>query len=114
MLTNLTHLKHARTGRFSSWDTEGRNSDWWMFQPGESRVLADIKGPGCITHIWMTQRNHYRECLLRITWDNAEKPSVLVPLGDFFCLGHGLVNSFQSFLFSASTNQNNQFNQGCA
>jgi hypothetical protein len=62
----------------------------------------------------MTQGNHYRECLLRITWDNAERPSVLVPLGDFFCLGHSLVNSFQSFLFSASTYANNRFEQGCA
>jgi len=114
MYADLTSLKKARTGRFSSWDTEGRNADAWRIQPGETRVLADIKGPGCITHIWMTQWNHYRECLLKITWDNAEKPSVLVPLGDFFCLGHGIVNSFQSFLFSASTRENNQFNRGCA
>ena len=94
--------------------TRGRNQDCWSFEPGETRVLADIRGPGCITHIWMTQPNHYRECLLRITWDNARHPSVLVPLGDFFCLGHGIVNSFQSLLFTASTNQNNQFNSGCA
>lgn len=114
MLSHLTHLKQSRTGRFSSWDQTGRNADAWQIQPGETRVLADIRGPGCIMHIWMTQQKHYRECLLKITWDHAEKPSVLVPLGDFFCLGHGLVNSFQSFLFSASTPWNNQFNQGCA
>ena len=111
---DLASLKKARTGRFSSWDISGRNADSWQIQPGETRVLADIQGPGCITHIWMTQGNHYRECLLRITWDDAAQPSVLVPLGDFFCLGHGMVNSFQSFLFTASTNGNNQFNQGCA
>ena len=62
MYADLTSLKKARTGRFSSWDTEGRNADAWRIQPGETRVLADIKGPGCITHIWMTQWNHYREC----------------------------------------------------
>jgi hypothetical protein len=62
----------------------------------------------------MTQRTGYRQCLLRITWDNAARPSVLVPLGDFFGLGHGIVNSYQSLLFSASTASNNQFNQGCA
>ena len=83
-------------------------------EAGESRILADINGPGAITHIWMTQANHYRECLLKITWDNAKQPSILVPLGDFFCLGHGIVNSFQSLLFTASTSKNNQFNQGCA
>jgi hypothetical protein len=40
----------------------------------------------------MTQGNHYRECLLKITFDDAAQPSVLCPLGDFFCLGHGIVN----------------------
>jgi hypothetical protein len=109
----LALLKHYHTGRCSSWDVSGRNSDAWTIQPGETRVLADIQGPGCITHIWMTQYNHYRECLLRFTWDNALHASVEVPLGDFFCLGHNMVNSFQSYLFTASTENNNRFNQGC-
>ncbi len=103
-----------KTGRVSSWDTSGRNSDHWIIQPGERRVLAEIDGPGCITHIWMTQREHYRECLLLFTWDDAAEPSIAVPLGDFFCLGNSLVNSFQSALFTASTPRNHQFNQGCA
>ena len=114
LLHNLTRIRSAHTGRASSWDTSGRNSDAWMIAPGETRVLADIKGPGCITHLWMTQGNHYRECLLKITWDNARSPSVLCPLGDFFGLGHGIVNSYQSQLFTASTRANNRFNQGCA
>jgi hypothetical protein len=114
MLGNLAQMTNGRTARLSSWDTSGRNGDAWSIEPGETRVLADIKGPGCITHIWMTQSNHYRECLLRFTWDDAKKPSVVVPLGDFFCLGHGIVNSFQSMLFSGSTAQNNAFNAGCA
>ena len=114
MLGELAKLKKAKTGRFSSWDKTGRNNDAWLIKPGQSSVLADIKGPGCITHIWMTQPNHYRECLLKITWDYAKFPSVLCPLGDFFGLGHGIVNSYQSLLFSASTLFNNQFNQGCA
>lgn len=103
-----------KTGRVSSWDTSGRNADHWIIQPGERRVLADIEGPGCITHIWLTQREHYRECLLLFTWDDAAGPSIAVPLGDFFCLGNSLVNSFQSALFTASTAHNHQFNQGCA
>ncbi|MCA1808546.1 MAG: glycoside hydrolase family 172 protein [Kiritimatiellia bacterium] len=115
-MKQLTKLSDSKTGRFSSWDTSGRNGDAWRIEPGETKVLADIKGPGAITHVWMTQRNHYRECLLKITWDNAEKPSVFVPLGDFFGLGHGIVNSYQSLLFSASCKPEsvNQFNQGCA
>lgn len=114
MLNELYKFKKAKTRRISSWDTSGKNADWWPIEPGESRVIADIKGPGKITHIWMTTGNHYRELLIKITWDNAKKPSVLVPYGDFFCLGHGIVNSFQNFLFSASTAQNNKFNAGCA
>jgi len=113
-LDNLAVIRPGRSGRTSSWDTTGRNGDAWSIEPGETRVLADIDGPGMITHIWMTQGNHYRECLLKITWDNARYPSVLCPLGDFFGLGHGIVNSYQSLLFSASTRSNNQFNSGCA
>ncbi len=114
MLYELPYIRNRKTGRFSSWDTAGRNKDFWIIPPGESRVLADIKGPACITHIWMTQERHYRELLLKITWDDMSYPSILCPLGDFFCLGHGIVNSFQSSLFSASTSWNNQFDQGCA
>ena len=114
MQPDISSISTARSGRASSWDTTGRNSDAWTIPAGESRVLADISGPGVITHIWMTQRNHYRDCLLKITWDNAQHPSVLVPLGDFFGLGSGIVNSYQSQLFTASTRWNNQFEIGCA
>ena len=113
-LKQLAAITSGKTGRASSWDVTGRNNDAWTLEPGERRVLADIDGPGTITHLWMTQPNHYRECLLLCTWDNAERPSVVCPLGDFFGLGHGIVNSYQSLLFSASTRENNRFNRGCA
>ena len=114
MVHELSRIKNRKTGRFSSWDTSGGNADFWMIEPGSARILADIQGPGQITHIWMTQPDHYRECLLRITWENAKRPSILCPLGDFFGLGHGLVTSYQSLLFSASTQSPYQFNKGCA
>ncbi len=114
MFSNLTTLRNRKTGRSSSWDRSGRNADLWFIPPGEAVVLADIAGPAQITHIWMTQLDHYRECLLKITYDDAPFPSLLVPLGDFFCLGHGMVNSFQSALFSASTHFPYQFNKPCA
>ena len=113
-LHDLPHLRSRKTGRCSSWDTTGGNRDRWTIPPGESAVLADITGPAQITHIWMTQAAHYRECLLKITYDDADFPSVLVPLGDFFCLGHGMVNSFQSALFTASTSFPYQFDKPCA
>jgi hypothetical protein len=114
MSFEIARIYNRRTGRASSWDTSGRNKDAWSIPPGSSAVLADIKGPACITHIWMTQPGHYRECLLKITYDGAAHPSVLCPLGDFFCLGHGIVNSYQSLLFSASTHFPYQFNKGAA
>ena len=114
LLASLTRFKKARSLRASSWDTSGRNGDAWRIEAGETKVLADIKGPGCINHIWMTQGAGYRDVLIRIFWDDEENPSVLCPLGDFFGLGHEIVNSYQSFLFSASTRGNNQRNTGCA
>lgn len=115
-MMELARLRNRTTKRFSSWEVGGHNGDAWSIEPGESRVLVDIqtRNGGCITHIWMTQQKHYRECLLKITFDDAKYPSVLVPLGDFFGLGHGMVNSYQSQLFTASTRFNFQFNQGCA
>jgi hypothetical protein len=114
LLASLTRAKKARSLRASSWDTSGRNADAWRINAGETKVLADIKGPGCINHIWMTQGRGYRNVLIRMFWDDEENPSVLCPLGDFFGLGHEIVNSYQSFLFSASTRGNNHRNTGCA
>lgn len=54
-------------------------------------TLADIKGPGMITHIWITAiPASYRDCILRFYWDGEKQPSVEVPLGDFFCNGWGV------------------------
>jgi hypothetical protein len=114
LFTDFPHLRNRKSGRCSSWDASGRNRDWWTIPAHSSVILADIPGPAQITHIWMTQTSGYRECLLKITYDNALSPSVLVPLGDFFCLGHAMVNSFQSALFTASTKYAYMFNKPCA
>ena len=55
LLADLTRIRDARSARASSWDRTGRNRDNWVIGPGECVTLADIEGPGCITHIWMTQ-----------------------------------------------------------
>ncbi|HPY11252.1 MAG TPA: DUF2961 domain-containing protein [Sphaerochaeta sp.] len=53
----------------------------------ETTLLADIEGPGCIQHIWVTSTGTWREQILRIYWDNQTVPSVECPLGDFFACG---------------------------
>jgi hypothetical protein len=57
--------------------------------PGETRVLADIDGPGAIQQIWMTPTGHYRFSILRIYWDDSPEPAVECPVGDFFACGWG-------------------------
>jgi hypothetical protein len=67
----------------------------WKVRPcitlkkGETVVLADIKGPGVIQHIWITvDTKAYASCILRMYWDG--QLCVETPLGDFFACGHGL------------------------
>lgn len=60
-------------------------------EPESTVTLAQIEGPGVIQHLWITVTPQaYRDCLLRMRWDGEDTPSVEVPLGDFFCNGHGL------------------------
>lgn len=117
-LEDLAFSREAVTGRCSSYDQEGRNADSCEVAPGGESVLARIEGPGKITHIWMTQSNEdrdfYRKCVLCMYWDGEEEPSVLVPLGDFFCLGHSIVASFQSLPFTASVNKHAEYTFGGA
>ena len=54
-------------------------------QPGETSILADIKGQGAIKHIWITDNTKQsRALILRIYFDGQEKPAVEAPLSDFF------------------------------
>jgi len=60
--------------------------------PAESiTTLADIEGPGRIQHIWITvDPKAFRDSVIRFYWDGEKTPSIEVPLGDFFALGHAL------------------------
>lgn len=55
----------------------------------ETFTLAEIDGPGCIQHIWLTPAplDKTRWMILRFYWDDEAEPSVEVPLGDFFACG---------------------------
>lgn len=80
---------------------EGSNWDNFRVAPGATHTLMDVKGPGVITHIWMTflgpepqdwakqgSANH-QEMLLRVYWDGDSKPAVEAPVGDFFANAFG-------------------------
>lgn len=149
MLADLARVKDARTGRLSSWDQEGKNQDYWLIPANSTVRLAEIEGPGCITHIWMTQfcrrvlgaglidptagnyvapvfeihnalglnwevadPHYYRKVLLKIYWDGQETPSVLVPLGDFFCTGHSMPGNFSSLPISVSCKPEERYRFG--
>jgi hypothetical protein len=62
-------------------------SPYIIIEPGTTAVLADIADSGAIQHIWMTPTGHWRFSILRIYWDDQEKPSVECPVGDFFACG---------------------------
>ncbi len=87
---------------------EQSNYDNFTVPPGETHVLMDEKGPGVITHMWITflgpepqgwakkgAANH-QEMLLRIYWDGDERPAVEAPVGDFFANSFGKRSSVTS------------------
>lgn len=45
---------------------------------------------------------YYRKALIKITWDDQDTPSVLAPLGDFFCIGNSYPGNFTSLPFNVS------------
>ncbi len=80
---------------------EHSNHDNFRVPPGATHVLMNERGPGVITHLWLTFLGpepqdwaprgsaDHQEMLLRIYWDGRERPGVEAPVGDFFanCFG---------------------------
>ena len=89
--------------RISSYDRTGANDDGnWKnkIKPQETRTIGEVKGPGIIKHIWITiasfEPYHLKKIVLRIYWDGEKTPSVETPIGDFFGLGLGKYNLYES------------------
>lgn len=78
------------------------NDDSWHIPGGKTVTLMEDDGPGMITHIWTTiADNEYawpRLLRLRVYYEGAAKPSVDVPLGDFFACGHGIERDVNSLM----------------
>lgn len=106
-LEDLPRFKDFHVQRFSSTDRNGGNFDMVPLAPGETKVLAEMDGPGCITHIWTTHlypvRGSLRKLVIRAWFDNAETPCVEAPLGDFFGLGHAAIYSYASEALQVGT-----------
>ena len=67
-----------------------------LIDPEQTLTIAEIDGPGCINHIWLTTKGNMRWMILRIYWDDEKTPSVECPLSDFFCNGWGVVQPMSS------------------
>ena len=108
ILSQACLLHDYRSKRASSWDRTGGNRDWIEFGPGETKVLMEEKGAGCIKHFYWTyimpqenlRMNLFRNVVLRAFWDGSERPSIEVPFGDFFGVCNGRVRPIQSLAFT--------------
>lgn len=105
-LDSLT-LKMSGSSQRSSSSKLLYNGDAFPLAPGETKVLADLEGPGKITHVWMTifseDLRYPRSIVLRIYWDGSSIPSVETPVGDFFGSGNGMKADLNSLPVKVSS-----------
>ncbi len=107
LLSQLGQHQNYVSKRISSFDRTGGNNDRLSIDPGQTTVLAEIKGPAAIHHIWVTisaEPFYGRKLILRMFWDGEDSPSVETPIGDFFGVGHGLNRNFSSLPINCSSN----------
>ncbi|MHB8523207.1 MAG: glycoside hydrolase family 172 protein [Limisphaerales bacterium] len=92
-LESLPALHDFESHRITSADPTGHNDDFRFLDPGQTLVLADIHGPGCLVHfrdnITSREPHHLQFHVLRMYWDGEKTPSVEAPIGDFFAVGFG-------------------------
>jgi len=109
-LSNLFLLRDFRSKRASSWDRSGGNMDMLNVPAGETHTLLEEAGPGCIKHFYWTyiqpagplRNNMFRGMVLRAFWDGSDKPSIEVPIGDFFGVTNGFVRPINSLAFTTN------------
>lgn len=105
MFSDLMTLTDSSTARISSFDRSGGNEDFVPIAPGKKIELARIEGAGIIRHLYFSilgGRHYLRDLALRMYWDGAERPSVEVPFGDFFGLGHERVRFYTSLMITVN------------
>ena len=107
-LLDLPRMKTFSAERVSSGNRfVGSNDDSKRIFPGETYVMADLRGPGVVSHIWLTVADNEfawpRLVRLRVYYDGKKTPSVDVPLGDFFGVGHGYDRNLDSMVVRDSS-----------
>ena len=104
----LTQLKKYSSHRVSSGNSYiASNDDSKRIMPGDTLVMADVAGPGMVTHIWLTVASNEfawpRLLRIRVYYDGYKTPSVDAPLGDFFGVGHGSERNLNSMMVHDSS-----------
>jgi hypothetical protein len=104
----LARLKDYSAARVSSGNKfVASNDDSKRIMPGETLVMADLNGPGAVTHIWLTVADNEfawpRLLRIRVYYDGYKTPSVDAPLGDFFGVGHGSERNLNSIMVHDSS-----------
>lgn len=84
----------------------GKGNAFFIVQPGEKKILFDVKGAGIIKRMWFSGSiaitpEQRRAVRIDMYWDGAKKPAVSAPIGDFFGIAHGLTSRFDNELFSS-------------
>jgi hypothetical protein len=106
VLPAYARAQNYKSLKQSSFDQTGGNSDRWPIAAGASHEVFNAAGPGVITHIWFTiaarGADHLKEIVLRGYWDGNAKPSVEVPVGDFFGLNLNTYQIYQSQYLACS------------
>jgi hypothetical protein len=104
----LAGLKNYTSHRISSGNSfVYSNDDSKRIMPGETLEIANLSGPGMVTHIWVTvAQNEFgwpRLLRFRVYYDGSKTPSVDAPLGDFFAVGHGAERDVNSMMVRDSS-----------
>jgi hypothetical protein len=106
MFDHLLRAETAVTRRASSWDRTGGNRDFIEVPPGETVTLLRAEGAGRINHVYcamvLPDPAEYRDAILRMYWDGSGRPSVAVPLGDFFGIIQGRVREISSTVLTVN------------
>lgn len=89
-------------GGAENYGAKGHATD--QLKAGQSLTLLNVEGPGIINRMWFTIDDRSPEMLrslkIEMFWDDASKPAVSAPFGDFFGIGLGLKTPFENELFA--------------